>query len=71
MDEPRAFWGKGVEMLASRRKRASAHGFATLVDLVFMKAGPLARPWCREDVDGAVDHAVNELRGLIEDNTGN
>jgi serine/threonine protein kinase len=24
----------------------------------------------REDVDGAVDDAVNELRGLIEDNTG-
>ena len=58
-------------MLAlSGRKQASAHGFATLVELVFMKAGPLSRPRCREDVD-AVDHAVNELRGLIEDNTGN
>ena len=25
----------------------------------------------REDVRGGVDDAVNELRGLIEDNTGN
>jgi len=25
----------------------------------------------REDVHGGVDDAVNELRGLIEDNTGN
>jgi hypothetical protein len=29
-----------------------------------------SRPRCREDVDGAVDDARNELRGLIEDDTG-